>query len=242
MSADALHRIGAVQRFVEHEDPGIGDERGGDLGPLAHALAEPVDAPIGDVEQRHGGEGRVGRAAVGDAPEVGGVAHELAGRQPGRARPRPRGRGRGGRGRCDRAGVGALDRHPSLVDADHAGHRPHQRRLAGAVGPEQPGDAGAEGAAQVGQGDLRAEPHRHVGDLDRRLADEGRVDRSDAGQLTARPSGSATRSTAVPVATMAAYRARASTAPLATPPSGDRRVDVAEEHHVAQVQRQGERR
>ena len=36
----ALDRIGAVQRFVEHEHVRIAHERGRDLGALAHALAE----------------------------------------------------------------------------------------------------------------------------------------------------------------------------------------------------------
>ncbi len=39
-----LHGIGTVQRLVEHEHARVGDERGRDLGALAHALAEPVDA------------------------------------------------------------------------------------------------------------------------------------------------------------------------------------------------------
>ena len=63
---------------------GFGHERGGDLRPLAHALAEPVDATVGDVEQADGRQGGVRRAAIGDPAQVGAVAHELARREPGR--------------------------------------------------------------------------------------------------------------------------------------------------------------
>ncbi len=48
---DPLYRIGAVQRLVQHEHVGVGDERSGDLGALSHPLAEGVDRPVGDVEQ-----------------------------------------------------------------------------------------------------------------------------------------------------------------------------------------------
>ena len=118
---------------------------------------------------------RSGALAVGDAVQVGDVAHELA----------------GGERRRHRLVLGhqrhppvhppvatripTLDGHGTLVDADEPGDRPHQRRLAGAVRPEQPGDAGAEGAAQLGQGDLLPEPHRDVGDLDRGVRRERRV-------------------------------------------------------------------
>ena len=45
------------------------------------------------------------------------------------------------------AGIAALDPDPSGVHADQPGDGPHERALAGAVGPEQAGDAGAERAA-----------------------------------------------------------------------------------------------
>ena len=56
----------------------VGDERGGDLRALAHALAEPADPPIGDVEQPDGLERAVDRVRVGDAVQIGDVLHELA--------------------------------------------------------------------------------------------------------------------------------------------------------------------
>ena len=48
---DALDRVGAVQRLVEHEHRRVGHQRGGDLRALAHPLAEAVDAASGDIEQ-----------------------------------------------------------------------------------------------------------------------------------------------------------------------------------------------
>ena len=63
----ALHRVGAVQRLVEHEHLRIGDQRRGDLGSLAHALAEAVDPPVGGVEHGDALQSLVGRAAIGDA-------------------------------------------------------------------------------------------------------------------------------------------------------------------------------
>ena len=79
-----LHRISAVQRFVEHEHLRIGHQCGGDLGALAHSLAEPVDAAIGGVEHRHRTQSVVGRIAIGDAIEIGDVPDQLPGSQPGR--------------------------------------------------------------------------------------------------------------------------------------------------------------
>ena len=76
---EALHRVGAVERLVEHEHRRVAHERRRDLRPLAHALAEPVDAAVGGVEHADLGQRRVRRAAVGDAVQVGDVANELAG-------------------------------------------------------------------------------------------------------------------------------------------------------------------
>ena len=163
---DALHGVGAVERFVEHEHPRLDDQRGGDLDPLAHALAEAVDAAVGDVEQADGRQRGVGCVAVADPAQVGAVAHELAGGQPGRDGLVLGDEGQVAVDAAVAPRVAAVDADVTLVDADRAGHRPHQRRLAGAVRAEQPGDAGPERAAQLGQRDLGAEPHRDV--VDRR--------------------------------------------------------------------------
>ena len=42
-----LDRVGAVERLVEHEHLGVGDQRGSHLRALTHPLAEPVDAAVG---------------------------------------------------------------------------------------------------------------------------------------------------------------------------------------------------
>jgi hypothetical protein len=43
---EALHGVGAVQRLVEHEHLRVGDEGGGDLRALPHALAESTHAVV----------------------------------------------------------------------------------------------------------------------------------------------------------------------------------------------------
>ena len=83
---EPLHRISTVQRLVEDEHLRTDHQRGGDLRALAHALAEAVDAPVGDVQQPDGGQRGVRRLGSVHAVEVGDVAHELASREPGRHR------------------------------------------------------------------------------------------------------------------------------------------------------------
>ena len=46
--AQPLHRVGAVERLVEHEHERVLHEGGGHLAALAHALAEAVHAAVGD--------------------------------------------------------------------------------------------------------------------------------------------------------------------------------------------------
>ena len=84
MRCQTLDRVGAVQRLVEHEHVGIAHERGGDLRALTHALAEGIDTPVGDVQHRDGAQRVLGRAAIGDAVEIGDVVDELAGGEPAR--------------------------------------------------------------------------------------------------------------------------------------------------------------
>jgi hypothetical protein len=170
-----LHGVGTVQRFVEHEHVGIAHERGGDLRALPHALAEPVDAPVGDVEHRHGPQRVVGRAPVADAVEVGDVANELARGEPVRHRLVLR-------HECDPAEhtaiatrVAAVDAYGALIDVDESAHRAHERRLACPVGPEETGDTRPERATQFRERDFLTEPDRHVVDGDRRVVRECRV-------------------------------------------------------------------
>ena len=63
-----LHRVGAVQRLVEHEHARVGDQRRGDLAALAHALAEAVDPAVGDVEQGDGAQRRSSGASRAATP------------------------------------------------------------------------------------------------------------------------------------------------------------------------------
>src|SRR5690606_37048444 len=84
---------------------------------------------------------------------------------------------------------------------------PHERGLPRPVGAEQPGDAGPERAAELGQGHLLAEPHRHVPGHHRGVRDEGRV-RSGVGRRRGR-GGPAHRSTSW-------YRRASTTRPAAT--------------------------
>ena len=73
----ALHGVGTVQRLVEHEDCRIADECGRDFRPLAHALAEAVDATVGDVEHVDLGQRAVRRATVGQHVQVCHVTDQL---------------------------------------------------------------------------------------------------------------------------------------------------------------------
>ena len=74
---EALHGVGAVQRLVEHEHLRVGDERGGDLRALPHALAEAARPAVRDVGEPDRLDGPIGRTRVGDAVQVGDVANEL---------------------------------------------------------------------------------------------------------------------------------------------------------------------
>ena len=184
-----LHRVGTVQRFVEHEHVRVGHERGGHLGALAHALAEPVDATVGGVDEADLVEHPVDRATVGDAVEIGHVLHEPA-------------RGEAARHRfvlgderhalvhaAIAARIATVDADGSLVHVDEADHGAHERGLAGAVRSEQAGDARAERAAELAQRDLRPEPHRHLGHVDRGVGDERRIGGTVGGGGRARHRG-----------------------------------------------------
>ena len=149
-------------------------------------LLNAVDPPVGDVEHRDRRAARCRARSRSATPvEVGDVAHELPGGEPGRHRLVLGHQRHPAVHLPVAARVAALDAHRALVDADETGHRPHQRRLAGAVRPEQAGHSRTERAAELGQRDLRPEPHRHVGDLDGRVGRERRV-ASDVGWVGGR--------------------------------------------------------
>ena len=180
----ALDRVGAVQRLVEHEHVRIAHECGRDLRALPHALAERVDPPVGDVQHRDRAQRVLGRGAVGDAVEVGDVADELARGEPTRHRF-----------------VLGHEREPAEhVDDRDAGSLPSMRTvpwltlmrpviarmrvvLPGAVRSEQAGHARSERAAELRQRDLLPEPHRHVGDRHGRVGGERRIVRRRRGGI-----------------------------------------------------------
>ena len=226
MSLQPLDRIGTVQRFVEHEHVRIAHERGRDLRPLPHALAERVDAPVGDVEHRDGLERVVGRVPVDDAMEVGDVAHELPRGEPARHRFVLGYQREPAEHLAIAAGIAVLDAHPTLVDVDEARDRAHERGLPGAVGPEQARHARAERTAELRQRNLLPEPHRYVAHRHGRVRGERGIvhDRPlRAGRRGHRSTQRYRRSnTATPVSTTTTYAMIAKTPPLVTPESGDR--------------------
>ena len=225
-------------------------ERGGDLRALAHALAEAVDAagrrrrasrPIGSAV--------VGRVPVGDAVEVGDVAHELAGGEPGR----------------HRFVLGHERQRAVHTSRSRRGSRPSTRTvpwltpirpviarisvvLPAPFGPSRPVTPGTERAAELRQRDLRPEPHRHARRPrpSRRRRTPGRrpasARRRSRGVISVPPSGSGAGARRRRRPARRRTTTTASSPPLVTPLSGSISVDVAEEHEVAQVQRQARAR
>ena len=152
---DAL-RVEAVGRLVEDEDVGVADERGGQLQPLAHAHGEAADLALGVPGEADQLEHLVGSLVV-VAAGAGGHAQVGAGRA-----------GRVEAGRLEHGPHRARGVLQVLVAATPDGGRPsrgvheaeqhaQRRRLARAVGPEEPGDAsGLDGEGQVVDGDAPA--------------------------------------------------------------------------------------
>ena len=142
---EPLAWVHAVERLVEDEDRRIVDERGRDLDALLHPLRVAADRAPGCVVQVHQADGSLRRAArVVELLELGGGGHEL---EPGQEAvhglalrhethaPVELGVPPGGR-LIELDGAGAR--------AEEARHHMQQGRLARAVRPQQPGDAGAD--------------------------------------------------------------------------------------------------
>ena len=167
--AVALHRVETRQRFVEHEQVGIVDERRRQLDALAHALRVGTDRlRFVGVERDLVERPRRRPARVVDGVGAGRDLDEATCREPVeqpvllRRQPDPPAhRGVG-------AGVGPEHAHRALGGGREAAHHPEQRRLAGPVRPEQGGDARADGERHVRDGDHVTERLGHVGDLDHR--------------------------------------------------------------------------
>ena len=65
-------RVQAVGRLVQHQEPGLGQQRGGQSEALAHAEREAADLVVGDLGQPDVGQGLVdARGARVAVPEPG---------------------------------------------------------------------------------------------------------------------------------------------------------------------------
>ena len=172
--AVALHGVEAVGGLVEHHQVGVVGQGLGQLDALALAGGHGADRPAALLAEPHlpqGVAGPVGGLLAGQAVDLGHVAHQVhrlhIGRQQGVfgavAEPGPH-LGTGGGGvQTEHLDGPAIGPGETEDHADEGG-------LAGAVGPEQSGDAPAHrerGTAEHGGG---APPLHHVGDLDHRSA------------------------------------------------------------------------
>ena len=186
----ALHRVEAVGRLVEHDEARVGGDRLGELDPLAlpgrHRAerAEPLFAEPDQVQ-------RVARPAAGlvawESLHLGEVADEVVGPHVVREHVALRAVSDLG------AQLGTL---PSGVEAEHAdrpGRRVEQteterdqRRLPGAVRPDQPGHTGWNRHVEPVERPRRRELHDETGRLDDRGHD---FDSATARPPAGRPRG-----------------------------------------------------
>ena len=233
----ALPRVHAVERLVEQQHGRVVDQGRGDPGALAHALGVGVDPPVlgvGHLDQLERPPGR--RRRVGQPVQLGAGEHELpAGEEPVHRLPLA--------DQCrvpvdGRVAPGRLGRRPSPHPATGPGTRPScaARGLAGAVGPEQPGDAGAQRhrdvvdrdhvavppwrprARRVARSVIRLDlpvPERAAASHARRRSSATRDQRRRAGR-TGRPAGSPDSNSQSP--TPLDQRHRADQAPASCPP------------------------
>ena len=162
-----LARVHPVERLVEQQHRGVVHDRGRHLDPLLHPLRVRADVAVLRVGHLDGGDrpprgrlrvGELVQPGVGqdEVPAADRVVHLLAlGHQPDLAvdlrvavqRPPVEGHGARRRG-------------------EEPGHHVDQRGLAGAVGPEQAGDPGAEVHGDVVDRHHVAEPARDLRQLD----------------------------------------------------------------------------
>ena len=134
-------RVEAVGRFVEHQQPGLGEQGGGEPEALTHAEGEAADPVVGDVGEpdlvEHVVDPRCPRVATAQSGQRGEVL--------------PGGERGVEAGAVDEAGdtVGSGERPPdrrtqdleaAAVGDGQAQQEAEQRRLAGAVRSDQPVD------------------------------------------------------------------------------------------------------
>ena len=160
--------VHAVERLVEQQHRRVVDDRGRHLDPLLHALGVAADVAVlgvGHLDRRDRPPGC--RLRVGELVQPGVGQHERpAGDRVVHLLPL--------RHQADVAVDLRVAHQPAAVEGDgagrrreEAGHHVDQRRLAGPVGPEQPGHTGAEVHGDVVDGDDVAVPARDLLQLQR---------------------------------------------------------------------------
>ena len=164
---DALTRVETGERLVEHEHRGVVHDRLRDLDPLPHALRVGREASrvVGvEFDEREGPGRRAGRvfAVVEDGRELHELECSLDIEERLLLRYQPELPGQ----TAIPARVVAEDANRALRRRRQPAEDANQCRLAGAVGPQQGGDPGADGEGDVGDGDEVAEPFGHVIDRD----------------------------------------------------------------------------
>ena len=137
-------RVQAGRRLVEEQDARVVHQRAGDDQPLRHAAGVVVDAVVAAPLQPELRE-HLARAAVALAPpvaEVRGVEREVLQSAQRSIEVGALGHDRDPQLGRDRVGddVHAVDHHAPRRRPDARRQRPDRRRLARAVGPEQPED------------------------------------------------------------------------------------------------------
>jgi hypothetical protein len=140
--------------LVQHQQPRVVQERAGDLEPPLHPAAQRADLggpAVGEVEPGQHLRDALAGQSTAQPVERAGVAQVLLDAEVDvERRPlehHPHGSQRGAR---LAAQVVAADRDAALLGREQAGDQGHQRRLAGAVGPEQ----GREPARRHGEAHL----------------------------------------------------------------------------------------
>jgi hypothetical protein len=158
---DALAWIGAVQGFIEDEDLGVVNESRSQAHTLSHAAGVGTHCPAGRVRQVHEADGPFdGGIEVGDAvqfrhhpDEIPAFQESVHGLVLGHDTDAPI----EWRVVPDRL---SEDRDRSARGGGQPGDHTQQCRLAGAIRPEQAGDAGRDLERHVADGDDAAEPAR----------------------------------------------------------------------------------
>ncbi len=182
-----LPRAHPRRRLVEQDEVGIGGQHGGQFDVLEHAVGQPVHLPV--QQTREAEDLGQGLGPPGEPPLVGPGAREaqdaggrgvaggemLGGEKVGPDRGAPdqadvlEGPGHPGRRPLVGREVGDVDApepHPAVVGPAEPADDVEQRRLAGAVGPDDPDDLQfADHEGDVAQRPDAAEPDRAAVDL-----------------------------------------------------------------------------